>query len=123
MFFPGSAAVPAPLTQSACIYATTGSSTIQASSPNAAGRTFRLKDAATGYINYSVGWANVAAGGTPGGLNSGIASGSQTGANTTSATCGGAANASFRVTIDGGTFNAAPAGSYTDTLTLLVAPV
>jgi hypothetical protein len=123
LFFPGSANAPAPLSQTACIYATTGSYTIQATSANTLNNQFRLKDATTDYITSTVGWANVAAGGTANLLNSGIASSGLTGANTTSSTCNGTANANFQVSIDAPTFNAAPAGSYTDTLTLIVAPV
>ena len=122
IFFPGSANVPAPSSQSLCIYSTTGSYTIQPTGGNSLGTQFRLKDTGTDYIFYTVCWASTAAAGAPPTINSGTTTNGN-GANTTSTTCNGVANATLQITIDSGTFAQAPAGPYSDTLTLVVAPV
>ena len=122
--FPGSATtVPAKINQSACIYSTSGTYTIQATSGNPLSTIFRLKNGTANYINYAVSWVNATTAGTAIPLNSGAASLPLTGANTTSTSCASGTNARFEVTIDSATFLAAPAGGYTDTLTLVLAPV
>jgi len=121
--FPNTATVPTPLSDSVCVYATAGSYTIRASSGNAVAGVFNLKSTGAALIKYAVGWANLGTGGTATALTSGTASPSQTGASTTAQDCGGTTTARFEVTVDAVTFDAAPAGAYTDTLTLMVAPV
>lgn len=121
--FPASSTTPAPASQTACLYSTTGSYTIQATSGNAQGLQFRLKDGGTDYIKYSTDWFNATTGGTDTSLNSGQTSGTISGANTTSTNCGGGTNARVQITIDSTTFGSAPTGAYNDTLTLLVSPV
>ncbi len=120
--FPSSATTPAPIESTACVYATTGSYTVLATSSHPSGSTFRLMNG-TNFINYGVGWYPVNAGGTAIPLSSGSVSGSQGGADTTSTTCGGGSDSRLAVTIDSTTFVSAPTGTYSDTLTLLVAPV
>ena len=120
--FPPTATTPAPIEQTACVYSTTGSYTIQATSAHASGGAFRLNNAGN-YIAYAVGWFNASSGGTAASLASGTTSAAQTGADTGSTSCSGGADSRIGITIDATTFTAAPAGTYTDTLTLLVAPV
>lgn len=55
-------------------------------------------------------------------LASGVKSAQQTGANTTSASCGGSSSANFHVVVPEANIQAAPAGSYSGTLTLVVEP-
>jgi hypothetical protein len=121
--FPATASTPSPIDQTACLYSTTGSYTIQATSGNAQSGNFRLKGTGSNFIRYMVDWFNDPAAGTDTSLNSGTTSGSIGGANTTSDTCGGSVNARIRISIDSGTFTAAPPGTYSDTLTLLAPPV
>ena len=82
--FPSSNTVPAPLTDAACIYSTAGGYTIQATSINVSAGKFQMKGTGASVIAYTVGWSNVASGGTSVALASGIASSQFTGANTTS---------------------------------------
>jgi hypothetical protein len=121
--FPASVVTPAPLSQTACIYSTSGSYTIQTTSSYTLSGVYRMRDSSTAYINYSVGWYNTPTGGTATTLLSGTPSGTIANANTASTTCAGASNARFEVTIDNTSFTAAPSGPYSDTLTLLVAPI
>jgi len=124
--FPPSLTTPAPISQTACVFSSTGNYTIQATSSYPSGGTFRMNDggsAGTDFVNYSVGWYNVTAGGIPVTLSSGTASGTITGANTTSTSCGGGTNSRFEITVDNTTFTAANSSTFTDTLTLLVAPI
>jgi hypothetical protein len=123
VFASASTTVPASIAAPACIYSTSGSYSIQATSTNGLSSTFRLKGTGTNFISYTVGWTNAASGGTPVTLLSGTASSSFAGANTTSLTCGGVMNAHFDVAVDSATFLSAPAGGYSDTLTLVLAPV
>jgi hypothetical protein len=120
--FPPSATTPAPIEQTACVYSTTGAYTVVATSSHAAGGSFRLNNGAS-FINYEVNWYGVASGGTASSLSSGTQSGNQAGADTTSTSCGGGADSRIGIAIDAVSFTAAPAGTYSDTLTLLVAPV
>jgi hypothetical protein len=121
--FPPSLTTPAPLSQTACIYSTSGQYTIQATSGYTLSGAYRLRDSASDYIAYSVNWYAAASGGTAVALTSGTPSPAQSNANNSSTSCGGTANARFEVTIDDASFTAAPSGPYSDTLTLLVAPV
>ena len=55
-------------------------------------------------------------------MTTGAALTGQAGANTTSDTCGGTDNVSVNVAVDNADLAAAPAGNYTGTLTIVVAP-
>lgn len=107
-----------------CVYTSTGNYEITATSANATGTTFRLKDSGSNYINYTVDWTDDAAVPVTTALSSGVLLAGQVGdaANTD---CGGVMNASVTVNIangGAGGMNAAATGNYSDTLTLLVAP-
>src|SRR5262249_45675381 len=56
--FPPSATTPAPIEQTACVYSTTGSYTVVATSSHATGGTFRLNNGAN-FITYGVNWFDV----------------------------------------------------------------
>ncbi len=70
-------------------------------------------------VPYSVDFVN---GATTTAMATGTALTGQTGANTTSETCGGADNVSINVAVANADLVAAPAGTYTGTLTMVVAP-
>lgn len=120
--FPASATAPAAQADALCIYATPGTYTIRATSSNAVGTTFRLHSTASNYISYGVTWYNAEASGTATALGSGQVSSTITNGNQTATDCGGTNNARVELAVDGPTFLSAPVGTYTDTLTLLVAP-
>jgi len=120
--FAASATTPAALADPVCVFSNPGQYLIQASSANADGTAFRLKDAGTNYIRYSVRWYDAATAGTAVDLTSGTTSAAISGADQTSTACGGGNTARIEVSLDDATYTAAPAGSYSDTLTLLVTP-
>ena len=110
---------PAPAgTSPACVYTSTGSYQMTATSANGTGGTFRLTDG-TNFINYTVSWNDGVAGlqattnGTPLTGRTGDA---------VSTTCGGATPATVQVNITNGQMAGAPTGTYGDTLTVLIAP-
>ncbi len=110
---------PAPAGSSpACVYTSTGTYQMTATSANGVGTTFRLTDG-TNFINYGVQW-NDGVGGFAATSN-GTPLAGLTG-DAVSTTCGGATPATVQVNITVGQMNAAPTGSYGDTLTVLIAP-
>lgn len=103
----------------ACIYRNgTGSYSVTATGSGAAS-TFSLTDGASGVMPYSVTFSDGT--NTPT-LTSNTAATNLSGANTLSATCNGGTNATVAVTVSALEFSSAPAGSYTGTLTLVIAP-
>ena len=102
----------------ACVYTSTGNYQVTASSANAGGGNFRLTDSVN-FINYTVQWDDNSGGG-PTGVTESTALTAQVGSTITN--CGGSPNATVSVAITNGQMNAAPVGSYSDTLTLLIAP-
>jgi len=121
--FAASSTPPTPQSSTACIYSTDGQYNITATSGNAGGTTgYQLANAAN-RISYSVDWFTQAAGGTDIPLTAGTQSNTILGANQTSTSCNSVNNTHVQVTIDTTTFNSAPAGGYTDTLTLTAGAV
>lgn len=109
-----------------CIYSTTGSYTITATSQGngTGGPQFRMVDTATNeFIRYFVEFRNDTASQNGTALAHNVTSATFTGANTTDDTCGGILNSRLILEIDAATFNAATPSTYTDTLTLTVAPI
>ena len=102
-----------------CVFSSTRSYTITATSGNGTGATFRLKDAGTNFIAYTVSWTDSAPATTA--LTSGTASGAQA-TSATSVNCGGADNTTVSVNVPSANIASVPAGNYSDTLTLLVTP-
>ncbi len=103
----------------ACIYRNgSGSYTVTANSGNGSGD-FRLKDTSDNVMVYTVSFND---GTNTTALTEGTALTGQTNANTITPTCNGGSNATIEVTVSQTEFNGAPAGTYTDTLTLLIAP-
>ncbi|MCR9095360.1 MAG: hypothetical protein NXI30_14160 [bacterium] len=102
----------------ACVYTSTGSYQMTATSANGAGTTFRLTDG-TNFIDYSVQW-NDGVGGLTAAAN-GTPLAGLTG-DAVSTNCGGATPATVQVNITNGQMNGAPEGSYGDTLTVLITP-
>ncbi len=105
-----------------CVYSNTSSGyLVTASSANETGTTFRLKDGGTNYIPYTVTWNDdnddLA-------LDEGVQSEAQTNANSTTTDCssGDGSNASITVDVTGANILLVPSGTYTDTLTIIVAP-
>ncbi len=114
---------PTGILDGACVYSTTGSYNIRFTSTNASGTTFRMRSAASNYIHYDVQWNNADSGTTGYTMGSGVTSSTYSGAHTSSTTCAGANNSRMFIYVDATTFNNAPIGSYSDTLTVLVNPV
>jgi hypothetical protein len=114
----------------ACVYSSSvnGGYKVTATGSGAS-NAFTLTDGASHTLAYSVIWnsGGVGALGTTGAaLTSGTQTASLTGGATDSATCAGAVagpTAQVNVNILGSALDAAPAGTYTGTLTLVVAPV
>jgi len=102
-----------------CVFSSTRSYTITATSANGTGTTFRLKDSGTNYIAYTVNWTDSAA--AVSALSSGTASGAQA-TSATSVNCAGADNTTVAINVPSANVSAVPAGSYSDTLTMLVTP-
>jgi hypothetical protein len=120
--FSASTTTPPAQNDPVCVYSTTGSYLITASSGNASGTAFRLRNGAN-YISYAVGWYPVSTGGSATALASGTQSGTITGADATSETCATTIDtARVEITVDNTSFSNAPAGTYNDTLTVVVAP-
>jgi hypothetical protein len=122
--FPASFTAPiSSIDQTACIYSTTGNYLLTATSANANGTTFQLANGGNQII-YTVAWSVLSSGGTLTTLASGQQSGTTfVNANQSSTSCNGGNDSHVEITIDAGTFNSAPTGSYTDTLTFTVAPI
>lgn len=121
--FGGTNSTPAQQFIDVCVYSTTGSYDITATSGNGLGNNFRLGNAGlTEFITYDVDFNNVASGTTGTDLNNAVTSNAFTGADQLQDDCGGSVNARMFVQINNGSFNAASSGSYSDTLTLVVSP-
>lgn len=121
--FGGQTSAPADKFIDVCLYSTTGSYDITATSNYGSGNTFRLANAgATNFINYDLEWNDQALGTAGQDLQNGTTSPKFNNANTSQNDCGGGVNSRLFVEISGGSFNNAPAGSYSDTLTLVVSP-
>ena len=80
---------------------------------------FELDDGSGNTIPYAVTWA--ANGGAAASVTSGTAITGLVG-NATDVTCASSDNATFEITVAQGDFNGAAAGTYSDTLTMLVEP-
>lgn len=107
-----------------CIYSTTGSYNVTPTSLNGSNSTFRTTNVSTtNYINYDIAWNNAATGASGSDLNNSVTSNNFTGANTTQNDCSGGKNARIFFSIDSTSFSSAPSGAYSDTLTLVIAPI
>ena len=102
----------------ACIYTSTGSYQVTASSANGAGTNFRLA-AGTSFMNYVVGWNDGVAGLVT--IANGIPTTGLIG-DTSSTTCNGTNPATIQVQIPGFQIQNAPIGNYGDTLTVIITP-
>ena len=105
-------------TATACIYTSTGTYQVSASSSNGAGGNFRLSSG-TSFINYRVRWNDGVNGLTR--LSNGTPAGGFVG-DSTSLNCGGANPATIQVNITNAEISAAPIGTYSDTLTIMITP-
>lgn len=105
-------------TATACIYTSTGSYQITASSSNGAGGNFRLTSG-TAFIDYRVRWNDGVSGLTL--LSNGTPATGFVG-DSTSLNCGGANPATIQVNIRNAAISAAPTGAYSDTLTIMITP-
>lgn len=105
-----------------CIYSSTGSYDVTASSGAGQGSKFYLSNGAGAKIEYDVEWNDEASGNSGQNLNHGQVSNEQSGANTSQHDCGGSVNARMFVEVKESSFRSAPADNYSDTLTLVVSP-
>lgn len=104
-----------------CVYRNgTGSYSVTLTSANAAAGAFRL-NAGTNFVTYAVDWTDNGTVGTTTGVASGTAVTGQ-GGDASSQTCGGVDNATLAVGVTEAALQAAPTGSYTDVITILVSP-
>lgn len=121
--FGAQASSPSKTSQDVCIYSTSGSYDITASSANANGSTFRLASGSnSSTIMYVVEWKDSNSGTSGNNLQSGITSNKFNNANQNSQNCNGSNNARLFVELNQGNFTGAPAGTYSDVLTLVVSP-
>jgi hypothetical protein len=110
---------PAPAgTSPACVYTSTGSYQLTATSSNGLGAAYRMTDGAN-FLTYSVSW-NDGPGGLQATTNGGVLAGLA--GDAVSINCGGATPATVQVNISVGAMAGAPTGSFGDTLTVLIAP-
>lgn len=79
---------------------------------------YLLNDGGTNNLPYTVSFTN----GSANSMTASTALTAQANANTTSTTCGGSDNVSVGVTVTNASLAAAPAGTYTGSLTVIVAP-
>lgn len=118
---------PATGNSSFCVYSNVasplGSYYVTATSQNASGTDFRVKSSGTDYITYSLYINNSSAALQTTAMQSGVKSAQQTGGSATSLTCGGGANANVNISFSASQVQGAPAGFYSDVVTLLVSPI
>lgn len=110
---------PAPVgAATACIYTSTGSYQMTASSANGAGTGFRLTSGPS-YLDYTVRWNDGVTGLTS--ISHGVPVTGLVG-DSTSTTCNGSSPATIQVQIFNSQMQAAPIGLYGDTLTIVITP-
>lgn len=99
-----------------CVFSSTSSYSVTVTSANAS---FELSDGATGSIPYALTWTDDT--GTPTTISYGDTLDSQTGDQANN-NCDSGTNASFSISVTSIDFNSATPGTYTDKLTLFIAP-
>lgn len=108
-----------------CIYSNNttplGTYVLTATSANALSGAFRVIKG-TSYITYSAFWNSNSAATQTLALTSGSTTGQLSGASSTSLNCGGSKNANFNISFALNQLLGANPGTYTDTVTLLIAP-
>lgn len=106
-----------------CVYSTTGKYDITASSASGDGDDFRMaNNNNTEFIEYDLQWAHNTSANSGQDLDNGETSNQMTQADRNDSDCDDDTNARLFVEVDEDSFNDATAGSYTDTLTLVVSP-
>ena len=126
MSFGAGFALPARQIDDICIFSTTGSYTITASSNGngSGGPQFRMVNAgSTEHVRYFVEFRDDTFSQNGDALTHNVASATYSNADTVSDNCSGGVNSRIIVEIDAGTFNAATPDTYSDVLTLLVQPI
>ena len=123
-FTPGVDTGPITDNSTFCVYTNngTGNYATTVTSANATGTTFRVKDAGTNFITYTAEWDEDIALASPTTLQSGVQLTSITGADQANTDCLTTDVAAFRVTFADAALQAAASGTYTDTVTAIVAP-
>lgn len=125
-YFGSGTTLPGPQFDDICIYSTTGSYTLTASSNGngSGGAQFRMiNTTSTEHVRYYVEFRDDTFSQTGTGLAHNVASAIYNNADTVSDICSGGVNSRLILRIDAPTFNTATPGTYTDTLTLLVQPI
>ena len=121
--FGGNNSAPSQQFIDVCVYSTTGSYRITASSASGTGNTFRMANSgSTQFITYDLDYNDEALGTSGADLNNSSLSSVFTGADQVNDDCGGGVNGRLFVQVSGSSFNQASSGSYSDTLTLVVSP-
>jgi len=123
-FTPGVDSGPISDSTTFCVYTNNGTGNYSATvtSANASGTTFRAFDGSSNYIVYTAEWDDDIALGSPSTLQSGVQLTGITGADTTNQDCLATDVAVLRVTFSDAALQAAAQGSYSDTITAIVAP-
>jgi spore coat protein U-like protein len=102
----------------ACVFSNTGNYGVTATSTNpGTGNTFRMTDG-TNFIPYTISWND---GGGADVLASSVALTTQSGTST-DVDCSGGTNTTVSVALSAAQIGAAPAGNFTDTVTIVVVP-
>jgi hypothetical protein len=108
-----------------CIYTNVinplGSYYITATSTNASAGVFRVTNGAH-FISYDAFWSPTSSSAQTIALTSGIKTTQQSGGSSVSLACGGTPNANFNISFTNVQVAGASAGTYTDTVTLVVSP-
>lgn len=126
LFFAHPTTVPPKQIDDICVYSTTGSYTITASSQGngSGGGQFRMVSATTTeFVRYFVEYRDDTFSQNGDSLTHNVASNTYNNADTVSDTCSGGDNSRIIIEIHEPTFNAATPDTYTDLLTLLVQPI
>ncbi|MEM7079484.1 MAG: hypothetical protein AAF513_12730 [Pseudomonadota bacterium] len=126
MFFGAGTALPPKQHDDICVYSTTGSYTITASSNGngSGGPQFRMLSATTTqFVRYLVEYRPDTFSQNGDVLTHNVPSATYNNADTVSDTCSGGVNSRLIIEIHAPTFAAATPDTYTDTLTLLVTPI
>ena len=126
MSFGAGLSLPAQQIDDVCVFSTTGSYTITASSNGngSGGPQFRMVNStSTEHVRYYVEYRDDTFSQSGDALTHNIASATYSNADTTSDNCSGGVNSRLIISIDAATFAAATPDTYSDVLTLLVQPI
>jgi len=109
------------LTNTLCVHSSGGLYNVTLTSANTDGTAFRMISG-TDFLEYAVAWDDLVTGAVPAPTTNGTAITAQNGSQVDTDCSTNGDNATLELTLVAATYNAARAGSYTDTLTIAIAP-